>query len=264
MIKAVSHIRTLQFSKIAALSGFSHAITTRPGGCSTGAYASLNLGFHVDDDADTVRQNRRLLAESLGYDAENLMAAQQVHGDTVHLARQTDCGRGALDWDSAIPATDSLIVAEAGLPALILVADCAPILIMDPGSRAFAVVHAGWRSAVARIASKTVDLMQRELGVEPSQLLAGIGPHLCPDCFEIGPEVAQAAGAVAPAAVLPRVPKPHLDLAALITADLQVAGLLAHNIEVMPHCTRCENDVFFSHRAQGGTAGRFGLVAYGN
>ena len=50
------------------LAGFS----TREGGVSGGAYASLNLGDHVGDDPQNVAQNREILADMLGIAPRNL------------------------------------------------------------------------------------------------------------------------------------------------------------------------------------------------
>lgn len=201
------------------------------------------------------------MATTLGYEAEALVAARQVHGSHCRVVTGADRGAGALDQDTALPGTDAIVVAESGLPVLIQVADCAPLLLVDPRRRVLAVVHGGWRGAVARIAATAVALMQRECGSLPADLLCGIGPCLCPDCFEIGPEVAAAAAPIAPHSVAPGPPL-QLDLRRLLSDDLTGAGLMPRNIEASPHCPRCEPESFFSHRGQGGVTGRMGLVAW--
>lgn len=150
------------------------------------------------------------------------------------------------------------------MPILIQVADCAPILLVDPVNHVLAVVHAGWRSAVARIASKTLVKMQSECGTKAQNVEVGIGPCLCEDCFEIGEEVVEAAQIIAPEAVIHRSDwqKPHLDLRLLIQRDLESMDVPPENIEFMPFCPCCNHDMFFSHRGQNGKAGRFGLVAW--
>lgn len=254
-------MHTLQFELLQQVPGLRHAITTRAGGASNGEYSSLNLAFHVGDEDDRVQKNRKILAKALGYDASTLVAAQQVHGRTTHVVSADDAGRGALDWDSAIPESDALIVAEPRIPVMILVADCAPILLVDPVHRVLAVVHAGWRGALARIASQTLQVMARAFDTRAEELRVGIGPCLCLECLEVGEEVA---AQVTSTHVSRRASweKPHLDLRAMIAEDLTKNGVLASRIEVMERCPRCENEIFFSHRAQNGQAGRFGLVAW--
>ena len=247
----------LQFSSFRALPNFRHAITTRDGGFSSGDFASLNLAFHVGDDAEAVRRNRRVLAEEMGYDAQNLVAAQQVHGASCATANSSHAGRGALDWASALPATDAIVTAQSGLPLLILVADCAPILLFDPRARVLAVVHAGWRGALGGVASGAVAAMQ-QLGAQAQNIRAGIGPCLCARNLEVGPEVAPM---FADKTVLEQSGEKYLlDLRAVISNDLKSAGV--EQIETSESCPKDESDRFFSHRGQKGKAGRFGIVAF--
>jgi YfiH family protein len=253
-------MKLLQFGgALQAVPGLRHAITTREDGVSSGEYGSLNLAFHVDDALSDVQQNRRLLADALDYDANHLIAAQQVHGTNAQIVTANDSGSGAFDWDGAIADCDALIVAQTNVPVLIQVADCAPILLVDPVNRALAVIHAGWRGAVGKITSHTLQKMQQEFGTKPQIVLAGIGPCLCPACFEVGGEVAIQAP---PESVISGYSKPHLDLAAIISYDLAGVGVLPGQIETMSICPQCENDLLFSHRGQNGKAGRFGLVAW--
>ncbi len=251
----------LQFPSLASISGLKHALTTRAGGVSNGEFASLNLGFHVGDDLEKVRENRRILARELGFEPQNLVAAQQVHGDAICTVAARDAGRGALDWNSAIEGTDALVTAEGNLPLLILVADCAPILLVDPEKRVLAVVHAGWRGALAGIAGKTVARMQREFDCNAANILAGVGPCLGVENLEIGTEVAAQIESVDAAAIIGGFEKPHLDLRGMIARDLTGAGVLETHIEAMPFCP-VEDARFYSHRGQKGAAGRFGIVAW--
>ncbi|RYG71321.1 peptidoglycan editing factor PgeF [bacterium] len=254
-------MQLLRFPNLAAIPHLKHALTTRDGGVSQGDFTSLNLAFHVADNSDDVVKNRRLLAQELGYSAGALVAAQQVHGDRITIVDELDAGKGANDWDSAIANTDALVTSEVETPLLILVADCAPILLADPEHQVLAVVHAGWRGAVARIASQTVERMASAFGSQPESILAGVGPCLNIENLEIGFEVAEEVEKVDPLAVISGWEKPHLDLRGLIQRDLQSVGVPIQNIEVMPHCSK-DDERFFSHRGQNGKAGRFGIVAW--
>lgn len=226
-----------------------------------GPYDSFNLAFHVGDDVEHVCANRRALGETLGFDATMLSAAQQTHETRAQIIAAESRGQGALDWESAHQQTDALITADHQTPLLILVADCAPLLLVDASAHILAVVHAGWRGAVARIVSQTIEEM-KTLGAEPERIQIGIGPHLCTSCFEVGEEVALAAASVAPDAVVQGAAKPYVDLSAVLKSDALRGGAREPNIEAMNLCPRCENETFFSHRGQNGSAGRFGLVAW--
>lgn len=237
-------------------------ISTRDGGVSGGEFASLNLGYHVGDDPARVSENRRRLGRAVGYDPAALVAARQVHGIAVRQVGAAERGRGAFSWESALADTDALVTAATGVPLAIQVADCAPVLLVDPVRHLLAVAHAGWRGALGGIASNTARCMIGQ-GTDPAKLVIGIGPTLCPACLEIGEEVAaQVAEKFGEAALLRGAVKPHLDIRALIAADLATVGVQPRQIFHHPDCTRCNNARFFSHRGQQGHAGRFALVAW--
>ena len=192
----------------------------------------------MGDDEKTVRRNREIVAQSLGFEASQIVSMQQTHSANVTIVTKNEIGHGALNWNSAIPNTDAVITDETNLPLLILVADCAPLLFVDVEHRVFATVHAGWRGAVARIASKTLQTMTQVFGTDPQKVRVGIGPTLCARCFEIGEEVADAAQEIAPDAVLRDDmlrddEKPHLDLRALLRADLTRHRVLDVHIEII-------------------------------
>jgi len=238
-----------------------HAITTRHGGVSKSTFTSLNLAFHVDDDPAVVQKNRRLLAKAAEFEIENLVAAQQVHGDQIYIVKKGDAGRGALDLQSAVPDIDALITAEENIPLLIQIADCAPVLLADAEARVLGIAHAGWRGAAAGIAGKTMRKMT-ELNADPKSTFAGIGPCLCTKCLEVGEEVADLVTPHYPDAICLSSKKPHLDLREMIRQDLTNAGLKADHIEAMQECPRCNTRKYFSHRGENGKTGRFGLVAW--
>lgn len=167
-------------------------VTTRQGGSSTGPYGSLNLGLHVGDDSEKVVENRRQAAAAIDLTLEDLVFCNQSHGRSVTEVTTDDRGRGTLTLDDAIPDSDALVTGEPGLGLVVMVADCVPIVLFDPGSRILACVHAGWRGTVARVVEAAVETMQAR-GADPGRILAGIGPAISPDRYEVGGEVKQAA-----------------------------------------------------------------------
>ena len=242
------------------------AFTGRAGGESEGAYASLNLGTHVDDERAAVLANRRALLAALGEPDMPLIVPNQVHGTEL------------VDIDAATPQTlesahaaagkgaDGILLSCAGVAALLCFADCVPVIIVSPTGRA-AVVHAGWRGAVARIASraaaKLVEDDKRDFGADapaPSSYNAYIGPHICASCFETGADVAARFTGEFGSACTPDAR--HVDLEEALTLDLVSAGLSRGRIASAHACTKCEPEMFFSYRASGGVCGRHGALAY--
>ena len=254
-----------RFPSLRNIPHLQHAITQRADGVSPAPFASLNLGLHVGDDENAVRQNREIVARELNYVADDCVFAQQTHGTNAHIVMPADHGRGAQNFADALPDCDALIVAHSNTPAMILVADCAPLLFVDARLQVLAVVHAGWRGASAGIARKTIAKMRAEFGCDAADIRVGIGPCLCVDCLEIGEEAAAqilAEGAASTCIVRAGFEKPHLDLRRLLIDDLARVQVLAGQVEALEICPRCANEDYFSYRGDGGITGRFGLVAW--
>lgn len=87
-----------------------------------------------------------------------------------------------------VPSVDALITDKAGLKLAVKTADCAPILIADTNRHLVAAIHAGWKGAFQGVIESTI-LKMIELGGNPKNMVAGIGPHLQIQSFEISPEM---------------------------------------------------------------------------
>jgi YfiH family protein len=167
-------------------------VTTRTGGVSTGVYGSLNLGLHVGDDDALVVENRRRAAAVLGAALEDLVFCNQTHGREVRNVTASDRGRGTTSLGTALDGVDALVTAETGPVLVMMVADCVPIVLYSPAAHVAAAVHSGWRGTVAGVSQAAVDAMVA-LGASAEDIVAGIGPAVDPERYQVGPEVAEAA-----------------------------------------------------------------------
>ena len=238
--------------------------TTRHGGVSAGRYGTLNLSFAVGDEPAKVRENRRRAAAALGAPLAAFVFAAQVHGSRAEAVSAGDRGRGTLAADDAIGPADALVTAEPGTVLAILVADCVPIVLYDPAAHVLACVHAGWRGTVACTAQAALAAM-RSLGTRPRDVIAGIGPSIAPDSYQVGEEVAGAArdafGERAEALLRPAGPDRWLfDLPAANRHVLRTAGVPDSQIHTAATPTGPGPGLFFSHRAER-PCGRFALAA---
>jgi YfiH family protein len=162
------------------ISGLAHGFFTRRGGYSTGAFASLNCGFGSGDDRATVARNRAIVAQALRVKPENLLTVYQEHSPKVITVKET--------WQpQSPPVADAMVTSEPGIAIAALTADCAPILFADPAHRAIGIAHAGWKGALAGVTDATIAALEA-LGAERSRMLAVIGPAICADAYEVGPE----------------------------------------------------------------------------
>ncbi|MBJ7457632.1 MAG: laccase domain-containing protein [Thermoleophilaceae bacterium] len=212
--------------------------TTRLGGSSTGSYASRNLGLLTDDDDVIVRGNIEQLKQELGLSTIQLL--EQVHGDTIEEISSATTG--------TIPIADGMFTGERGMGMLITGADC-PAAFLASETRLVAL-HCGWRPVAAGIVEKGAEVFRGE------RFEAVIGPGICQDHFEVGPEVVQEMGEDGVAHSDGR----QLDLRGIIETRLKRAG--AARVHTVDRCTHCEPEYFFSHRRDNGVTGRQAGIAW--
>jgi YfiH family protein len=178
-------------------------------------------------------------------DAGGLAIAKQIHSDQVLVATKPgNLGPG-----------DAILSRRPGVTVAIRTADCLPILIVDPRTRAVAAVHAGWRGVVAQIVPKAVEAMRLEFGSRPADLEIAIGPGIGPCCFEVGPEVATQFRAFFPEQNYFNT-RAKLDLAETVCRQLGLNGVTRGQIDTADLCSCCEPELFESYRRDREQAGR--------
>lgn len=233
-----------------------HAIFTRHGGLSPAPWNSLNFGGTVGDERERVLENRQRAFRALGRDPRSMFDVWQIHSADVVTAISP-----GLSGHPEIKA-DAIVTDQPGLTLFMRFADCVPILLHDPCQGVVGVVHAGWQGTVKKILRETVKTMQAAYNSNPADILAVIGPSIGPDHYEIGPDVTarvRASFKDAAASLLhDHNGHIHLDLWAANRLTLEQAGV--GQVEVSQHCTACQTDDWYSHRAEKGKTGRFGAL----
>jgi YfiH family protein len=242
--------------KLNSLSWLTHGVTERHGGTSAVPFNSLNLGLHVGDAVEQVKQNRERVAAAAGQTLGRMVCAEQVHGSRVAVVTSSDAGRGAAVFTDAIPGVDALVTDENDLLLTLFFADCLPILLADDTHHIVAVAHAGWRGLVGGLIENTLQTMVERFGSCPEAIVAAVGPGIGPCCFEVGSEVAEH---FPPSVLRARAEgNPHVDLPEAARLRLLHAGVPADRIESAGICTACHTERFFSHRRESGKTGRMG------
>jgi YfiH family protein len=240
-------------------------VSTRHGGVSPSPYDSLNLGLRVGDEDERVVENRRRLCGAFGIELERSVWCRQIHADGVTVVADADAGRGSTEEESIVKDADALVTDTPGLPLCVTLADCVPVVIFDPDRRVLGLAHAGWGGTVARIASRTVEIMRDRFGSDPRSIMAAIGPSIGPAGYEVGPDVVERCeGVFAGRASDLLSPlgegKARFDLWSANRIDLEEAGVNATRIEVASMSTEEHLEDFYSYRVEGVT-GRFACVA---
>lgn len=194
------------------------------------------------------------LMRQLGTTGAYRVSAQQKHTANVHVVTEEDLGK--CFPLSHIENTDAMVTNLPKVCLVISVADCIPLLLVDPENRAIGIAHSGRKGTLQKIGVNTVRTMRETYGSDPSKMIAVIGPGICQSCYEVGPEVwaetVEAWGEEKSRAVFEKKDgRYYLDLWASNRMVLTEAGLLPENIVVTNLCNRCNSGVFYSFRADG-------------
>jgi YfiH family protein len=196
-------------------------------------------GFTVRAAGDFAQaEPRRRLVEALG--VTRLRLLRQVHGVDVVSP----------DDPAAEPEGDAWAGRpDPGVLLGVCTADCLPVLLCHPPSRAVGLAHAGWRGATAGIAADTLKTM----AVPADEVLVALGPAIGPCCYEVGADVAAAAGAGSPHLLPTGTGKFRFDLPGFVRSQLLAAGVRSANLDRVDLCTQCRADLLFSYRREGRT-----------
>ena len=265
---------TYEYSPLLEHFPLTHGVTYRYGGVSEGSFDSFNMGLHVGDTPEAVGENRKRLAQVLGVAPNHLTCGEQVHGVGVTRVTQEIVGRGAFSWDDSIPDSDAIHTNLVNVPLLLLVADCVPVLIYDAVHHAVAVVHAGWRGAIAHIVERTMDSMHDAYGTLPSDCYLFIGPSIGADSFEVSEEIGEQFRQDMRALGLSQVDQvvryiqrdgqitatPHVDLKGYIAACVVQKGVPLEQVSVSSTDTMI-TDGCYSYRRDQGRTGRMAMFA---
>ena len=238
-----------------------HAVFTRRGGVSPEPWAALNVGGLVGDEPQRVGENRLMSFEAVGRSLSSMYDVWQVH------SRKVVCARSPRPLDQPHIKADAILTDRPEITLFMRFADCVPILLHDPKRGVIGVVHAGWQGTVIGVAAAAVQEMQSKYRSDPSDIVAAIGPSVCARHYEVGQEVVQQvqqAFQLDSEKVLShgngelRSGKAYFNLWVANHLILENAGV--SQIEIANICTACHTEDWYSHRAEKGKTGRFGVL----
>lgn len=172
---------------------------------------------------------------------KGFIVPEQVHGDKIAIVDKKNKKK-------IIKGVDGLITKEKGIVLGITTADCLPILFHEPERKIVAVVHAGWKGSLKRISQKTARTITR-LGGNIDKIIVVIGPHIKNCCYDIDEKRANSfENEFSNQVINEKEGKIFLDLTKVNLIQLLESGVKEENIEILPFCTYCHGNVFFSFR----------------
>ena len=240
------------------LGNITAGFTTKDGGVSTGSFHAMNLGLHVNDIAENVHENRRILANKLQKPLENWICSEQVHAHHVEKVGQQEKGSGVYSYEDGISKTDGIYTSNEDVLLTSCYADCVPLYFYAPSHGMIGLAHAGWKGTVQEIAKEMIQKWNAE-GISSDEIHVAIGPSIGSCCYVVDARVLTAAQEVVSGAV------PHqkisdgqyaINLKEINRILCVQAGIKEEHIVMSSLCTSCEEQLFFSHRRDQGKTGR--------
>jgi YfiH family protein len=123
------------------------------------------------------RSTREAVEQAFG--GFRILTIKQTHSDVVITSPYAEPG----------PEADAHYSRDQKLALCVRTADCTPVLIHDPVSGLIAAIHAGWRGVENEIVLKTCEALATQ-GARLENAEAWCGPHIGPESFEVGLDVA--------------------------------------------------------------------------
>lgn len=240
------------------LKGLVHGFSTRSFG---------NMSFRWG--GRSVEANRLKFAKAVNFDPRRVVTLGLSHGTRVAVAKKNNLVN-LEDEQCSFRETDGLLTDEPGVFLLLLIGDCLPVLLFDPGKKVIGLVHAGVKGAVEGIVPVAIERMRKVFGCQVRDIILGIGPSAGPCCYDLSrsemwktsvrSEFFEKFGRNSPFLAGKKI-----NLWKLVSHQAEQVGLQRKNIEVGGICTICHHREFFSHYAaktSGGRAkeGRFAAI----
>jgi polyphenol oxidase len=248
-------VRYLTFDSLDE-AGFTHAVFTRQGGVSPAPWSTLNVGGTVGDDPNRVMENRRRSLNALNRSELSLFEVWQVHGAEVI------CAVSPRHPNDPHQKADVILTDSPEITLFMRFADCVPVLLADPIKNVAGIVHAGWQGTLRKASLAAVDVMQAKYGSQVDDIIAAIGPSICPSHYQVGQDVIDGVyanfGIDSPSLLISQDGAVQFDLWTANRHILEEAGV--RRIESLELCTACNLDDWYSHRAEKGRTGRFGIL----
>lgn len=213
-------------------------MTTMPAG---------DMKFRTEEE----NPNRQRFFSLIGIHPGSVRSLELLHTREVLVTSRAESVRDMNARALAAGGADGLVTQDSGCILGLTVADCMPIYLFDAETKAFGLLHSGWKGT--GILKNALFVMEQAFGTKPENLHVILGPAIGSCCYRVQAERAlQFQKEFGNEAVIRREheggePEYSLDL---IAANKKIARELAiASVSVIGECTCCSSD-FGSYRRQ--------------
>jgi len=246
-------VEYIQFRKLLEYPQITHCITLRKNDLDFG-----NINTY-DSMKNEVEENYKKICNELGLEYKNIVRPRQTHTDNI---KRVDKKENLEEMDiylDYLNDVDAVITDKSKLILSTTYADCIPLLFFDPVKNVIANVHSGWKGTLKTIGKKTVEKMIAEYNCNPQDLICCIGPNIQSCHFEVEEDVNELFSKKFGKKFSKEKEngKYLIDTVAINKTTLQEIGVQEENIIDSKICTVCNNEEFYSYRADNKGEKRF-------
>lgn len=217
----------------------------------TAEFEHNNMALHACEDPLLIVENRRKLADFLGFTLTDFVCANQTHSANIYRVEAGDKGRGSTETGHAVADTDALYTFEPNLVLSTFAADCVPVLLYNETKGLIGAVHSGWQGTVKEVTLKLLEHLKNAEGCYPKDFHVQIGAALSQEKFEVDQDVYlkfQALGYADDFMYFNSATgKYHIDNQLTVQRQCELAGIPTGHISVDRTCTYM-NPGGFSYR----------------
>ncbi len=213
------------------------------------------LTLHGAGDMRRTDDRRRAL-EAIGIAPDSVCMVKQVHSRRVRFADELVRAGSTASSDERLEADG--ILSEAGGPVLAVgIADCVPILVADTRTRAYGILHSGWKGT--GILREAVATMRSRYATRPEDLVVLLGPCISARSYAVDDARAREYEAQWGAEAVVRIGvQAYLDMR---SANVRIARDLGiPTVGIVNHCTMLTPELGSFRREGAAYAGMLAAV----
>jgi len=184
------------------------------------------------------RRKEYFIKQGINY--KRVVSAELKHGNNIKIVNQKQAGK-------IIKNCDGLITQDKDLFLSITVADCLPIFIFSPQKQTVAIIHAGWRNILQKIAVKAIKIMINKFACQASEIIVYFGPHIKKCHFSVKKEIVDKFINYQ-GVITKKGGNYYIDLAEVVRMQLAGQGIKAGKIRISAECTYCLKKYFSQRR----------------
>ena len=206
--------------------------------------------------SDEQQEEYNKIMNDLNFKAK-FIKPNQTHTNNVEIVTENNI-------DDKFLNTDGLLTNLKNVALVVSLADCQGILLYDKNKQVIGAVHSGWKGTLNKIVENAVNLMINKFNSNPENIEAYITPSILKCCFEVDKDVVDMFkekynnidDLITLGDIKEEKQKYYIDTVEINKRVLLNLGLKNENIILSNICSKCNNNIIHSHRADGINSGR--------